>query len=174
MKGCVYLGVAAALTLSGCTKPYDFSGSFEVTKGESCEMQEGDNALVTISPTSENMYTARLNSKMGAGGVFPLESKEARMDEDGTLTFMFFKEGKQGFLSSKPSVDMVFKVKEKDANHIYLEAWKVTITSPIDPSLSGSFDFVQDQELSMLGRKSRNELAKQAGQNGLCLKRYSV
>lgn len=136
-------------------------------------MQPGENTLITISPAaeSENTYTARLSSQMSGGGVFPLESKPAKVAEDGSLTFMFFKEGESGFFSGKPSVDMKMKLIEKDGEHVYLQSWPVTISASTNPARGTSFDFVKDAEISMMGQKAPNELSQQAGKTGLCLKK---
>ncbi|WP_141096264.1 hypothetical protein [Lacimicrobium sp. SS2-24] len=168
--------VSAVLALTACSKPYDYTGSYEATKGDSCEVQPGDNTLITISPAieGENTYTARLSSQMSGGGVFPVESKPSKVAEDGSLTFMFFKEGKSGLFSGKPAVDMKIKLIDKDDAYIYLQSWPVTVSAPNNPALGGSFDFVKDPEISMMGRKAPNELSKQAGKNGLCLKKSSV
>ena len=167
---------AAILALAACSQPYDYTGSYELTKGDNCEVQQGENTVVTISPSGEttNTYTARLSSQMSGGGVFPLESKPSKVDEDGSLTLMFFKEGESGFFSGKPAVDMKMKFIENDNEHVYLESWPVTISAPNNPARGTSFDFVKDPELSMMGQKVPNELSQQAGKNGLCLKKVKV
>lgn len=168
--------VCTVFFLAACSKSYEYAGNYEATKGENCEIQPGDNTLITISPTpeQENFYTARLSSSMSGNGVFPMESKPSKVSEDGSITFMFFKEGQSGLFSGKPSVDMKMKVQEKNDGHIYLKNWHVTISSPTNNVLSGSFDFVKDAEISMMGRKAPNQLSKLAGQSGLCLKKTNL
>ncbi|MEX1220662.1 MAG: hypothetical protein WEA82_00945 [Idiomarina sp.] len=168
--------VSSVLLLSACSKPYDYTGSYEATKGENCEVLPGDNTMVNISPVSEDRstYTARLSSQMSGGGVFPLESKPSKVSDDGSITFMFFKEGKTGFFSVKPAVDMKMKFAVKDDSHIYLQSWPVVISGSNNPELSASFDGIKDSEISMMGRKAPNELSQQAGQSGLCLKKTNL
>ncbi len=168
--------MSAVLILSACSKPYDYSGSYEATKGESCEVQPGDNTMISILPASKdgNTYTARLSSQMSGGGIFPLESKPSKMNDDGSITFMFFQEGKTGFFSSKPAVDMKIKIVGKDSSHIYLEKWPVSISAPFNPARGGSFDFVKDSEISMMGHKTPNKFSQLAGKNGLCLKKTNL
>lgn len=161
------------LAVTACAKPYDYSGSYEVAKGDSCEIQLEENTLITLSPVSgnENIYTARLASYMSGGGVFPVESKPSKLNDDGSIYFMFFKEGKSGLFSGRPAVDMVLKIMEKNKDHVYLESWSVTVTSPNNPALNGHFDLIKDAEISVMGNKASNELYPQAGKNGLCLKK---
>lgn len=168
--------VSALLVLSACSKSYDYSGSYEATKGNACEVQPGDNTLITISPASEDgkTYTARLSSQMSGGGFFPLESKLSKMSADGSITFMFFKEGQSGLFSGKPAVDMKIKVIDKDSNHIYLQSWAVTVSATNNPTHGGSFDFVKDSEISVMGQKAPNVLSQQASKNGLCLKKTNI
>lgn len=176
MKFKLILAAISVMALPSCSKTYDYSGSFEATKGEGCEVLDGDNEIITIFPSADgaSSYTARLNSNMSGGGVFPLESKPSNVSEDGSITFMFFKEGKPGLFSGQPGVDMKIKIKPKDSDHLYLESWPVAFSSPSNSSFNGSFDFVKDSELSMMGTTAPNELSRYAGKSGLCLKKIEI
>src|SRR5690606_21622862 len=176
MKLKLTLVLLSAVVLSACSKTYDYAGSFEATKGENCEVQKGDNTLITIFPASEgeNTYAARLSSQMSGGGTFPLESKPSKVNDDGSITFLFFKEGKSGLFSGQPAVDMKIKVKQKDSQYIDLESWPVVISAPSNSAFNASFDFIKDSEISMMGRKAPNEISMQSGKNGLCLKKIKI
>lgn len=169
--------VISTLLIAGCSKNYDYSGSYDLTSGDNCTIEEGENSFITVSPVQSEegaLYTARLTSKLSAGGIFPVESKPSKKLEDGSIVFSFFKEGKSGFFSSKPSVDMQIKLIEKDNNHIIAESWKVSMSAPKKPSLGGQFDFIKDDEIKMMGKSAPNEMNKKAGTKGLCLKKIAI
>ncbi|KJG37733.1 hypothetical protein UA32_12305 [Photobacterium angustum] len=165
--------VAAVLSLTACSKPHDFSGAYITTFGDSCdEVQPSESLIVIVPATGDNTYTASLNPQM-SGGLFPTESQPAMVSDDGSLTFMFYKEGKSGF-SSKPAVDMKIKLVNKNDDYIYIENWPVTLTSAKYPSMRGSFNFITDSEVNIMGQTAPNVIATYVGENGLCLKKSSV
>ena len=168
-----------AILLVGCSKPYEFSGRYIATQGNDCkEVDSGDNIFITISPESsdnaDTLYSARLSSEMSGGGIFPVDSKPAYIDGDGKLSLSFYKQGKSGFFSSKPDVDMVMTLEGRDAQHIWVKNWRVNATHPKNPSLGGKFDFVNDSKIEMMGRSSPNELSQLKGDDGLCLKKLTA
>lgn len=170
------LTIAVIFFLSACSKPYDYSGSYEATKGADCEVQAGKNTLITVSPVSGEgaAYTARLSSSMSFRNLLPLESKPARINDDGSIVFLFFKEGKAGFFSSKPSVDMKIKLVKKDSSFIYLESWFIEMISPNNNLGTRSFDLIKDAEVSFMGKKVPNEISAQSTKHGLCLRKENL
>ena len=164
--------------LNSCSKPHDYSGIYLATTGDQCKLEPGDNTLITISPSSADsdsiLYTARLSSQWSGNGILPLESKPSIISDDGSLTFYFFKEGKAGFSSAKPAVDMIIKLAQKDKNHLTLNSWLVKISNVNNPSLGGNFDFVKDAQIEIMGRKVPNDIFELKGKNGLCLKKEQV
>jgi len=162
------------IALSSCSKPYDYTGVYSLTTGDQCNVEQGDNTLITISTanidSNTTLYTARLSSAVAAG-VFPVESKPSGISEDGSLTFHFFKEGEKGWVSSKPSVDMTLKLRSKDSSHIILSKWIVKMNSPKSATLGSKFDFVNDSHIQMLGQNVSNGMSEKKGKDGLCLKK---
>ena len=101
MKVKLMLSVVAVLGLTACSKPYDFTGSYELTKGDGCAVEAGDNTLIVISSAKDikGAFVGRLDDKMAAKDLFPLQSAPASVAEDGTLTLTFSKEGESGWFS---------------------------------------------------------------------------
>jgi len=175
MKGIrLVLAIVSVIGISACSEPYDYSGAYTLKNGDDCDdAGEGDNQLVTILPVDPDsgLYTAKLNAQMSGGGLFPLKSEVAAVRDNGDIEFQFFKEGKVGFLSTKPDIDMALRFSSKDENHILLTSWKVKVSQPKITSFNGDFDFVNDPEFELMGKTNKNTLYNLKGKQGLCLMR---
>lgn len=166
----------SALLLSACLDAYDYSGRYETTKGDFCDIRYTGHALMIISPASEDgkIYTAWLNAEMSENGMLPAESEPSKVSWNGSLVFKFVSKGTLNWRLRKPTVEMEIEVVKKDDQHLYIKNWPVTFINPNTSEVIASFDFVKDREVVIMGKHVPNEIYQQAGERGLCLKQNDI
>lgn len=120
------------------------------------------------------IYTAHLSQFASALGL-PLESRPAKVADDGSLKFEFFEEGKRGLFTGKDSKYVEMRLVVRDEDHLLLKSWPMTLSMPGSPQPGFEIDFVKDEFLEVpdLPRKIPNDIAALAGADGLCLRKQA-
>ncbi len=162
--------------LTACSNPYDYSGTYLETKGDNCEVKPGDNRMFTISPSTDDQhaYTAKLAPRMLEGGIFPAVSKVSKASKDGSIAFIFIREGIPGNPSGMPSVEMKVTLRVKNQGHVYIESWPIIVTNPNNPSVTKQIEFVKDLQKTVGDAKTTDGKARLIGENGICLKKEAI